>query len=60
MQAVAEEKARVAQEREAETAQLRAAQQRVHDRQSELDELRARRCARSFLHEGASSFGKLW
>lgn len=53
MQAVLEEKARAAQEREVETARLRAAQQRMHDRQSELDELRARRCA-PFLHESAA------
>lgn len=43
--AVAEEKDRIAREKEAECARLRAAQEKVADKQSELDELRARRHA---------------
>ena len=39
-----EEKARVAKEKELETARLRAKQERAADRQAEIDELRARRC----------------
>ena len=42
-QAFAEEKARQAHERELEVARLRAAQEKILDRRSELDELRARR-----------------
>jgi len=42
-QAVAEEKERVAKEKELEIARLRAQQEKVADRQSEIDELRARR-----------------
>lgn len=45
-QAALEEKARAAHEKELETARLRAAQERVRDRQSEIDELRARRYLR--------------
>lgn len=43
--AIAEEKERIAREKEAECARLRAAQEKVADKQSELDELRARRHA---------------
>ncbi len=43
MQAAVEEKARVAKEKELETARLRAKQERAADRQAEIDELRARR-----------------
>lgn len=43
--AIAEEKDRIAKEKEAECARLRAAQEKVADKQSELDELRARRHA---------------
>ena len=42
-QALAEEKARQAHERELEVARLRAAQEKILDRRSEMDELRARR-----------------
>ena len=42
-QAFAEEKARQAHERELEVARLRAAQEKILDRRSKLDELRARR-----------------
>lgn len=41
--ALAAEKARIAKEKELEVARLRALQEKVMDRQSELDELRARR-----------------
>lgn len=40
-QAFAEEKARQAHERELEVARLRAAQEKILDRRSEMDELRA-------------------
>lgn len=43
-QAVVEERARAARERELETARLRAQQQRAAHRQSGIDELCARRC----------------
>ena len=43
MQEIAAEKERIAKEKEAETARLRAMQERAADKQSELDELRARR-----------------
>lgn len=43
--AIAEEKDRIAREKEAECARLRAAQEKVADKQSEMDELRARRHA---------------
>ena len=43
LQAAVEEKARVAKEKELETARLRAKQERAADRQAEIDELRARR-----------------
>lgn len=43
-QAALEEKARIAKEKELETASLRAKQERAADRQAEIDELRARRC----------------
>lgn len=49
MQAVAQEKARLAVEKELEVARLRDQQERVADRRSEIDELRARRCASPFL-----------
>lgn len=42
-QALAEDKARQAHERELEVARLRAAQEKILDRRSEMDELRARR-----------------
>lgn len=42
---IAEEKERIAREKEAECTRLRAAQEKVADKQSELDELRARRHA---------------
>lgn len=42
-QAVAEEQARIAHEKELEVARLRARQEKVADRRSEIDELRARR-----------------
>ena len=45
LQAAVEEKARVAKEKELETARLRAKQERAADRQAEIDELRARRSA---------------
>ncbi len=44
-QAALEDRARAAQERELETARLRAQQQKAADRQSAIDELRAKRCA---------------
>ena len=44
-----EEKARVAKEKELETARLRAKQERAADRQAEIDELRARRCCIALL-----------
>ena len=44
-----EEKARVAKEKELETARLRAKQERAADRQAEIDELRARRCCTALL-----------
>lgn len=56
VQAAVEEKARVAKEKELETARLRAKQEKAADRQAEIDELRARRyasvCAptENFLH----------
>ena len=43
-QAALEDRARAAQERELETARLRAQQQKAADRQSAIDELRAKRC----------------
>lgn len=43
-QAALEQKARIAKEKELETASLRAKQERAADRQAEIDELRARRC----------------
>lgn len=43
LQALAAEKERIAKEKELETARLRALQERAADKQSELDELRARR-----------------
>ena len=43
-QALAEERARQAHEREVEVARLRAAQEKDLDRRGEMDELRARRC----------------
>lgn len=43
LQELAAEKDRSAREKEAETARLRAMQERAADKQSELDELRARR-----------------
>jgi Trichohyalin-plectin-homology domain len=46
-----EEKERIAAEKEAETARLRAAQEKAADRQSELDELRARRHAEAAERE---------
>ena len=46
-QALAEEKARQTHERELEVARLRAAQEKILDRRSEMDELRARRCRAS-------------
>lgn len=49
--AIAEEKARIAREKEAECARLRAAQEKVADKQSELDELRARRHAEAVERE---------
>ena len=42
-QVLAEEKARLAHERELEVARLRDAQEKILDRRSEMDELRARR-----------------
>jgi len=42
-QAVQEEKARVARDKEVEIARLRAQQERAQDKQAEIDELRARR-----------------
>ena len=45
LQAAVEERARVAKEKELETARLRARQERAADRQAEIDELRARRSA---------------
>lgn len=42
-QAIAAEKERAAQEKEMEVARLRGLQERVADRQSEVDEMRARR-----------------
>ncbi|KAK9865451.1 hypothetical protein WJX84_000287 [Apatococcus fuscideae] len=42
-QALAEQKAAAAKEKELETARLRAKQERAADRQAEIDELRARR-----------------
>lgn len=42
-QALAEEKARLAHEREMEVARLRDAQEKILNRRSEMDELRARR-----------------
>lgn len=42
-QALAEEKERIAKEKELEIARLRAQQERANDRQAEIDELRARR-----------------
>lgn len=45
VQAAVEEKVRMAKEKELETARLRAKQERAADRQAEIDELRARRCA---------------
>ena len=56
VQAALDEKARVAKEKELETARLRAKQEKAADRQAEIDELRARRCAsvcaptENFLH----------
>lgn len=44
-QAVADEKEAIAREKEAETQRLRAAQEKAADKQSEMDELRARRHA---------------
>ena len=44
IQAALDEKARVARERELDQAKLREQQQRASDRQSQIDELRARRC----------------
>eukprot|EP00892_Ulva_mutabilis_P000934 jgi/Ulvmu1/10841/UM007_0015.1 len=49
--AVAEEKARIAREKELECARLRAAQEKAADKQSELDELRARRHAEAAERE---------
>jgi hypothetical protein len=49
--AIAEEKERIAREKEAECARLRAAQEKVADKQSELDELRARRHAEDVERE---------
>lgn len=42
-QALAEEKARLAHEREMEVARLRDVQEKILDRRSEMDELQARR-----------------
>ena len=41
IQAALEDKARIAKEKELETARLRAKQERAADRQAEIDELRA-------------------
>lgn len=49
--ALAEEKARIAKEKELECARLRAAQEKAADKQSELDELRARRHAEAAERE---------
>lgn len=49
--AVAEEKARIAREKELECARLRAAQEKAADKQSEIDELRARRHAEAAERE---------
>ena len=46
-----EEKERVAKEKELETARLRAQQEKVKDRQAELDELRARRAQEAYERE---------
>lgn len=49
--ALAEEKDRIAREKELECARLRAAQEKAADKQSELDELRARRHAETAERE---------
>ena len=49
--AVQEEKDRVAAEKEAEVARMRAAQEKAADKQSEMDELRARRHAEASERE---------
>ncbi|KAL3159958.1 Cilia- and flagella-associated protein 45 [Trebouxia sp. C0009 RCD-2024] len=50
-QAALEEKARIAKEKELETASLRAKQERAADRQAEIDELRARRYTEAYERE---------
>lgn len=50
-QAIQDEKDRVAAEKEAEVARMRAAQEKAADKQSEIDELRARRHAESAERE---------
>lgn len=50
-QKLLEEKERIAKEKELETARLRAQQEKVKDRQAELDELRARRAQEAYERE---------
>ncbi|QDZ25307.1 cilia- and flagella-associated protein 45 [Chloropicon primus] len=50
-QALLQEKERIAKEKELETARLRAQQEKVKDRQAELDELRARRAQEAYERE---------
>ncbi|KAG5510346.1 hypothetical protein JKF63_07675 [Porcisia hertigi] len=49
--AYAEEQARIRREKEKEIALLRANQQKVQDKQAELEELRARRVQESYIRE---------
>lgn len=57
-QALAEEKARLAHEREMEVARLRDAQEKILDRRSEMDELRARRSDSLTAHHDSHTFWK--
>ncbi|XQJ25300.1 tumor suppressor, Mitostatin, putative [Leishmania guyanensis] len=50
-EAYAEEQARIRYEKEMEVARLRASQQRVQDKQAELEELRARRVQEAYIRE---------
>ncbi|KAG5485036.1 hypothetical protein LSCM1_07116 [Leishmania martiniquensis] len=50
-EAYAEEQARIRHEKEMEVARLRANQQRVQDKQAELEELRARRVQEAYIRE---------
>ncbi|KPI86946.1 hypothetical protein ABL78_3992 [Leptomonas seymouri] len=50
-EAYAQEQARIRHEKEMEVARLRANQQRVQDKQTELEELRARRVQEAYVRE---------